>query len=135
MMIPSLAAFEPPRLRLMRALVLAVAIGLAGGSPAWAVAYDCPERPETTTTLQNDPGENRAALEALAPTAKTGGAVCIIAYYDYARPTYSKMYAFRRATWVRQQLTALGVYDGVIFRVLRPAEKAKERLVQVIVGP
>jgi hypothetical protein len=115
--------------------ILLMTAGLAHAAPARAVAFDCPHRPGATFILSEDLDEMRAEFERLAEAAKGAGQVCIRAYYDNASPSWSRVFAFRRANWAREHLMANGVPENAIIRVLHPSTKAREHLVEVVLGP
>ena len=118
------------------ALVLAgLLLALLGATPLRAEERDCPSHPEATFVLSGDPDTDKSQISRLADPAKEKGAVCIMAYYDGQGPANSKMLALRRANWVMEQFTDKGVSSGSITRVLRAADKASSRTVQIILGP
>ncbi len=108
---------------------------LLAANPVRAEDRDCPSHPEATYTLSGDPDADKSQIARLAGPAKERGAVCIMAFYDGQGPANSKMLAYRRANWVMELLTEKGVSSGSITRVLRAADKASSRTVQIVLGP
>jgi len=112
---------------------LGLAVALDSAHPVRAEDHECPSHPEATYTLSGDPDNDESLISRLADPAKQKGAVCISAFYDGT--SNSKMLAYRRANWVMGKLTDKGVSSGSITRVLRAADKASARTVQIILGP
>lgn len=119
-----------------RYLLLGLAALVLSGGTSWGDDH-CPSGVSSTYTFfQGDASYDaeQGRLEALAPAA-SGQPVCILAFYA---TTYDKMFAFRRATWVRQTLMGKGVPATAIAIEFRPdapgTAKDEDHLVQVILG-
>jgi hypothetical protein len=129
--------------RRLAGAALATAIGWHPVSAQQDQHQHCPAAEAKNTHVFMSGGssdrEDKARLEALAGSvAKSGRPICVLAFVDPEQPNYSKMIAFRRATWARDTLIGKGVPKETIAMELRllaaDQDRGLLRQVSVLVG-